>query len=116
MWKCDSSLLHMQIIYAVHASQMPQSSIRANDPRYAKQLELRRVKLTALREEEAERVRKQRMQEAAVRAQRDARADEARGPPPPPSDGFRLPQRLVADALAAWEVTQVRLEVVLRWC
>lgn len=43
----------------------------------------------------------------AERAERDRVASEQRGSPPEVARGFRLPQSLLPDALAAWELLQM---------
>lgn len=45
---------------------------------------------------------------AADRAERDAEADAARGPPPEPCRAFRVPKECVGELLMVWEFTQVR--------
>lgn len=63
----------------------------------------RRLAAKAAEEEAAD---AERQAERVQRAQRDNAAAEARGAPPEPERGLRLPGALVPDLLAVWELLQ----------
>lgn len=70
-------------------------------------LALRRAEAREQRALEEQAAERERQAEARSRSERERAADAERGAPPEPSRSFRLPQSLLPDLLAVWELLQI---------
>jgi hypothetical protein len=75
-------------------------------------LALRRAEAREQRALEEEAAALERQADARSRSARERAADAERGAPPQPARSFRLPQTLLPDLLAAWELLQILAPVL----
>lgn len=75
-------------------------------------LALRRAEAREQRLAEEEAAALERQAEARSRSERERAADAERGAPPQPARSFRLPQALLPELLAVWELLQILAPVL----